>query len=366
MKITNLKIQNFRNYLNQNTNFLNNTNIIIGKNGSGKTNLVEAIYILAFTKSFRGSNDKVVINQETKFTKIKGIINENKVTDNYEFYLTDDKKEVKKNNSVLKQSDYVSNINVVLFNPDDLKIIKDSPSERRKFMNLEISQINNDYLKAINYYNKLIKQRNNYLKTIYVNGNSSLEYLDILTDKIIEYGIKIHKIRKEYLNKINVLFMNYYYKITGIRNIKLEYKSDFNNKTKEEITKKYRKLIDRDVVLGKTTFGIHHDDFVILFNNQDIKDYGSEGQQKNAIISIKLSEVDLIKTIKGTYPILILDDLFSELDKYKINNILKYLKKSIQVFITITDINKINNKYLDDATFYRINKNRVEEMKYGK
>lgn len=363
MKITNLKLANFRNYPYLELNFSNNKNIIIGKNGSGKTNLVEAIYVLAFTKSFRGSLDKIIIKEKESICKICGIVSKNK----YEFVINDTKKEVKiNNNSIDKLSDYISNINVILFNPDDLKIIKDSPSERRKFLNMEISQINNSYLKKLNNYNKLIKQRNNYLKILYVNGNSSKDYLFILTEKIIDIGLEILIEREKYINEINKLLSKYYYKITGISDIKIKYKSDFLNKSKEDLVKKYKQLLDRDIILGKTSIGIHHDDFIILLKNKEIKDYGSEGQQKNAIISIKLSEVDLIKNLTGKYPILILDDLFSELDKYKINNILKYLKKSIQTFITITEVDKIKDKYLEDATLYKIKNNRVEEVKNGK
>ena len=186
MKIQHLKVLNFRNYEKMELDFSPNYNIIYGNNGVGKTNLVESIYVLALTKSFRGSVDKVLIMNNKDVCRVEGIISD-KFETKYKIIIKADGKKVKINDTkVDKLSDYISKINVVLFNPDDLRFIKDSPSVRRKAINLEISQLNNVYLKNLNMYNKLVKQRNSYLKTTNINAYSSSDYLEILTNKIKE------------------------------------------------------------------------------------------------------------------------------------------------------------------------------------
>ena len=186
MQIRSLKLLNFRNYGHLEIGFVDTNNIIYGNNGMGKTNLIEAIYVLALTKSFRGSWDKVVIKNDKNLTKISGIVKDN-IENNYQLIISDLGKDVRiDNNKINKLSDYISKINVILFNPDDLRIIKDTPSIRRTALNIDISQLNNNYLKLINSYNKLLKQRNAYLKTMYYNHNTSSNYLGIITDKLID------------------------------------------------------------------------------------------------------------------------------------------------------------------------------------
>ena len=366
MQIRNLKLINFRNYDKLNLKFNERLNLIIGKNGMGKTNLVEAIYVLALTKSFRTNFDKILIKNNKESTRIEGSIYD-LVTNNYEIIIKNEGKKVKINGtSTLKLSDYISKINVILFNQNDLRIIKDTPNIRRKMLNIEISQLNNEYLKLLQDYNKLIKQRNAYLKTISINGNSSLEYLNILTDKIIDIGLDIHNYRQKFINLLNENLNNLYFKITNTKNLNIEYISDFNNITKEEILNLYQKNFERDVMFGKTHIGIHHDDIMFKLNNENLKDYGSEGQQKNAIISLKLAEINIFFNLKKTYPILILDDLFSELDAEKINNIINLLDQNIQTFITTTDIDKIKKEYLKNCKVFNINSSKIEEVSYEK
>ena len=354
MKIQRLKLLNFRNYESKQFEFSDKFNIIYGQNGSGKTNLVESIYVLALTKSFRGSVDKVLLMNNKDVCRVEGTIEDNYVN-NYKIIIKPDGKKVKINNTkVDKLSDYISKISIVLFNPDDLRFIKDSPSIRRNAINLEISQINNAYLKKLNMYNKLLKQRNVYLKTANINGNSSSEYLNILTDKLIDYGESIYNSRKKYIDLVNSKISEFYEKICGISDLKLEYVSDYKNFDKDKIKDKYQENLNRDIILGKTTFGIHHDDIKFKLNGFNIKDYGSEGQQKNAIIAYKLCELEIFYQIRGNYPILILDDLFSELDREKINNILDLINEDIQTFITTTEIDKINSSILDKSKLFKI------------
>jgi DNA replication and repair protein RecF len=336
-----LKLLNFRNYEKLDLRFHPTLNIIYGKNGEGKTNLVESIYVLGLTRSFRLVHDRTLIHQDFEFAKIEGNVH-NRYQTNYKIILSKDGKKVQiNNNKVLKLSDYVSKINIILFHPNDLKIIKDTPSIRRKNLNIDISQLNLNYLKDLNAYNKILKQRNAYLKQLLVNGNSSTSYLDILTKKLVEYGQRIYKERVKFLEFLNTYVSNIYFEIAKKGELKIEYVSDYHNLTEEGLLKMYEKSLKKDLSFGKTNLGIHTDDMIFLLDGQDLKDYGSEGQQKNAIISMKFAELELFKQQKGYYPILILDDLFSELDEEKIQNILNFITKDIQVFITTTNVNHL-------------------------
>ena len=360
MQIINLKLQNFRNYDTQELLFSKN-NIIYGKNGKGKTNLIEAIYLLALTKTFRSNNEKIVIKENKDMTKINGTILDD-IKNNYEVIINKTGKKVKiDNNTYKKISDYISNIKVILFNPNDLQIIKDSPSIRRKLLNVSISQYDNKYLKILSNYNKILKQRNSYLKTLYINSTQSKEYLDILTDKLIDLGLEIYEYRKNYVDDINIKINNIYKKISNIEGINIEYISNYKDLSKEKLLKKYKENLDKDMVLGMTKIGIHHDDLLFKINNNDIKEYGSEGQQKNAIISYKLSEIEIFKEKLNKIPILILDDLFSELDEEKINNILKLIDNDVQTFITTTEIDKVNKNIKEKSKIFHITESGIKE-----
>ena len=364
MKIINLKLYNFRNYDALNLEFSSKQNIIIGPNGSGKTNIVEAIYVLAITRSFRGSLDKVLIKNGQEIMSIEGRV-EDKITHDYKLTLSDNGKIVKiDNNKIPKLSNYISKINVVLFTPEDINIIKGTPSNRRNMLNIEISQLNNEYLHILNEYNKVLKQRNAFLKLMYVNNLASPDYLWILTEKLIDLGIKLSKMRNDFINNINKYYDDINYKITKNKGLKVLYVSSYKNKTKEELMEKYRYYLDRDLSIGKTSIGIHHDDLVFSKNSNSLKDFGSEGEQKNAVICLKLAEIEIFIKDKGIYPILILDDLFSELDGKKINNILKKLNKNLQIFITTTDLKHINTKILNNCTVFELKNKKVVKKVY--
>lgn len=364
MQILTLKLLNFRNYEKLDLSFNPSKNIIIGKNGMGKTNIVEAIYTLALTKSFRGSKDNVLIKKNSDLARIEGTVVDNYKND-YKIIIKENDKTVKiDNKEVNRISDYLSKINIVLFTSEDLKLIKDTPNTRRKLINIELSQYSNDYLKILTYYNKVLKQRNSYLKNLYINGNASKDYLFILTDQLIELGLKIYDYRVKFINLIENYIEKNYEKITGNSGLKLVYKSDYMNKTKEELQKIYKNELNRDIILGKTNTGIQRDDFEFYLDNNNLKDYGSSGEDKNAIISLKLAEIDIFKCEKSITPILILDDLFSELDEIKINNILEFIPDDIQTFITTTELSKVSDKIRNNSKIFEVNEGIVEEIAY--
>lgn len=344
MQVRQLKLVNFRNYKNLSVTFSPRYNLIYGNNGMGKTNLIEAIFVLALTKSFRGSLDKVLIMNGEKSLTIEGVIS-SLINSNYQITISNEGKKVKINgNNVKKLSDYISKITVILFSSLDLRMIKDTPSVRRKNLNIDISSMDNSYLKLLSNYNKLLKQRNIYLKSMNINSNTDVDYFEVVTDKLIDIGLKINTYRNDFISQINEYIGNIYKNITEEEGLHIEYHSSYNNLSKEEIKKNYKKVLQRDIILGKTEIGIHHDDLIFKLNKFNLKDYGSEGQQKNAIISYKLSEIEFYKKKNNDEPILILDDLFSELDNQKINNLLNILDKNIQTFITTTNIDIVDEK----------------------
>lgn len=364
MKIINLKLSNFRNYTNLELEFSNKQNIIIGPNGAGKTNIVEAIYVIALTKSFRGSQDKVLINSKFNNMKISATVKD-KIINRYEIVISENGKTVKQNgNRVTKLSEHISKINIVLFTPEDTNAIKYAPKIRRNMINIAISQLYNEYLHILNDYNKILKQRNAYLKLLYTNNLASKDYLQILTDKLIDVGIKICEYRKKFVIDINNYLDKINYDVTKKKGLKLSYVSSFKNHNFSSLQKKYKSLIDKDLMLGKTSLGVHHDDFVFSLKGKNLKDYGSLGEQKNAMICFKLSQIELFIKEKRKYPILILDDMFSELDSKKYNNLLKKLNKNLQIFITTTDLNNINTKVLNNCTVFELKNEKVVKKVY--
>ena len=364
MKILNLKLLNFRNYEKLSLDFDPKKNLIIGKNGMGKTNIVEAIYVLAFSKSFRGTKENVIIRYNTDLTRVEGTVEE-KYKNDYKVIVKENDKTVKiNNNKIDKLSDYLSKINIVLFTSHDLLLIKDTPSVRRKLINIELSQFSNDYLKVLTLYNKVLKQRNLYLKTLYLNGIAPISYLDILTEQLVDLGLKLYDYRNNFMKDINVYISNNYEKISGKSGLTLKYDSCYHKKNREELLKVYKDEEKRDIILGKTNFGIHKDDYIFYLNDCNLKDYGSEGEQKNAIISLKMAEIEIFRKEKNVTPILILDDLFSELDEEKINNIMLFIDDDIQTFITTTELDKVNDELKKESRIFYVENGNVKEGIY--
>lgn len=361
MQISSLKLLNFRNYETLELKFSNKVNLIYGKNGMGKTNIIEAIYMLGLTKTFRSNNDDIVIKKGKNIAKIEGTIKDN-IFNNYKIIISNAGKRIKiDNNKIAKVSDYITKVNIILFNPDDLKLIKDTPSIRRKMLNIEISGINGEYLLLLNSYNKVLKQRNAYLKALNKKKDYETSFLNILTEQLVDLGLKIMWIREDFINNINSYISDIYYEITHKGTLKVVYKSEFLEKNKEDLLKMFEKNISREIFLGKTIFGIQHDDLEFQVDSEIVKEFSSVGEQKNSIISFKLAEIKNIEEKLHKKPILILDDLFSELDEEKINNILMLIDTDLQTFITTTEITKVDKRLLANAKIFHVIDGKVEE-----
>lgn len=368
MKIDRLKLTNFRNYNNVNITFNKNLNIIIGNNAQGKTNILESIVILAITKSHRlGVNNNVVMIGK-KRCKISGKIKKDRIISKLDIVQNEDKKELFLNSTkISKISKYISNLNIIVFTPDDLEIIKGSPNIRRNLLNIQLSQMSSLYLNTYNEYNKILKTRNEYLKILYNNGIADKKYLDILTDKLVEKAVIIYKMRNTYISNINKNINNYYNSIGDKNNIYIKYlpNVDFvdfdDNNIKNKLLKKINRNYNKELKYGMSLYGPHRDDFVFYLDEMDLKFYGSQGQQKIAVLAFKLSEIDIFKDITGFKPVLLFDDIFSELDLRKRNKLLKFIKLiNIQCIITTPDIKNLNKKNIEDSYIYEVKNGCLE------
>ena len=368
MKLTKVNLLNFRNCANINISLSDKMNVFIGNNAQGKTNILEAITILSLTKSYRSGVNPNLIMFNKKRAQIKGVVKKNKIISKLEVNILEDKKELRINqNEIKKVSDYISNLNVIVFAPDDLQIIKGSPNVRRNILNMQLSQISKMYLNTYNEYNKLLKTRNEYLKILFNNSIADKKYLDIITDKLIEKAIIIYKNRKEYMDLINNNVDYFYKEISGNSGLKVVYlpNIEFSNYETENmrgiLKEKFNFSYRKELNYGMTLYGPHRDDFYFEYLGKDLKFFGSQGQQKLAILSYKLSEIPIFTDICETEPLLLLDDIFSELDIKKRNKLLKFVSDSnVQTIITTTDLKNISKKYINDACIYEVINGNVE------
>ena len=353
MWIKNIKIKNFRNYKEEEINLEKNINIFYGENAQGKTNIIEAIFLCSLGKSFRAKKDIEMIK-----------LNEKNAVVELEYEKTDREGKIKielgnKKNIYLngikikKLSELLGNLNIVIFTPDDINILKGGPQNRRRFLDIMISQMKPNYMYNLNLYQKTIEQRNNYLRQIR-EFNKSDEMLEIWDEKLVDYACKIYEYRKEFMKKINEKIVNIHSEITDNKEkIKIEYNSDCDSREKYiELLKQRRKL---DIIKGYTTKGIHRDDFKIFINERELGIYGSQGQHRTSILSLKMAELDIIKEEIGEYPILLLDDFMSELDEKRRKHLLEKIS-NIQVIITCTDKIKLENK---DVLIYNVKDGKV-------
>lgn len=342
MHIKKLELTNFRNYEKFKLDDIGDLNIIIGENGVGKTSILESIYVCSLARTFKSNDDDVIINKNKLYAKIKIDLEVQEKLKKLEYTLTDKGKKTKINSSLKKKiSDFISQYKVILFSPDELRLIKESPNTRRNYLNISLSQINKNYIKLLNNYNTLIKNKNDYLKKL--NFNSSLDdtYLEVLDIKISEIGKEICSIRNEYIDKLNKYIKKIFRKFRKDDDLYIKYNSQFLDKSLQEIRNLLKKNRSNEINLGLTKTGVHRDDIEFLHNGNNSKDFSSQGIQKLILLCLKMSELEVLVNDYYEEPVLLLDDLFSELDSVNQNSILNNLNKNIQVFITTTDINNI-------------------------
>ena len=350
MIIKSLELNNFRNYQSLAIDFSKGTNIFYGDNAQGKTNVLEAIFISSTTKSHKASKDKDIIKFFEEEAHIRTYIEKDDEIIKVDMHLRSAKsKGIAINNQRIKKAaELMGILNVVFFSPEDLAIIKSGPSERRRFADMELCQLDHIYLYNLNHYNKIISQRNKLLKDIQMN-HSLRETISIWDTQLVTYGVKIIARRQEFAEQINNIIGKIHKKISGDKEeLKIFYEADTSI---EEYEKNLLANQEKDIRLKQTTVGPHRDDFSFYINDIDIRKFGSQGQQRTAALSLKLSEIELIKKITKDTPVLLLDDVLSELDSNRQNFLLNYIGK-IQTIVTCTGLDEfVNNRFEIDRIF---------------
>lgn len=354
MYIKEIELTNFRNYKEQKVSFSRGVNIFIGKNAQGKTNLLEGIYLNAFGKSFKSVKDKEMIRFGESYCRISSVAEdqENELTTEI-LIQSDGRKGIKRDGiKVKKSSELLERIYIIIFSPEDLKIVKDEPEKRRRFIDRELSQIRTGYLSDLNDYNKILKQRNTYLK----ENNIDFALLDIWDQQLAANGTRIMRKRKQFIERINEISRRIHSDITeGQEHLELKYESSIpaDGNTEDIFYNYLAAARENDIRTGTTSKGPHRDDIKISADGIDLRKFGSQGQQRTAALSLKLSEIKIIEEEKGEKPILLLDDVLSELDNDRQTMLINTLGEN-QLFITTTEINENVASRLPTGKYFKI------------
>ena len=377
MKIKSLKLLYFRNYLSTNIEVHPSLNVLVGNNANGKTNIIESIFCLALGKSYRTKSDSECIMFGETATAMSCIVNKNNRELDIMLGINNKGKSAKiAGIKKTKLTDFVGELNVVLFSPEDLQIVKGSPSLRREFMNREFYQFSRIYHKYYLMYQHLLKQRNSYLKDMRKNPKDelSLAYLETLTSQLAKVALYITKERVSFVQDISKLtYKNMLNISNGQETLKIKYKSsvldslnisEINDEsfTEENLTKVMMKKSFDDIMRGSTKIGPQHDDLEFYINDLDAKMYASQGQQRSIVLSLKLAEINYLKEKTGTYPVLLLDDVLSELDKNRQLKLLDAINENVQTFITTPSISDIKEDLLRKAKVFKIENGNISEI----
>ena len=350
MIIQSLELENFRNYGTLSVHFDSRTNILYGDNAQGKTNILEAVYLSATTKSHKGSKDKDLINFASEEAHIRTYVVKDGLENRVDMHLRKNKsKGIAINGQKIKKAaDLLGLLNVVFFSPEDLSIIKNGPSERRRFVDMELCQLDSVYLHNLNHYNKIVNQRNRLLKDLYANPGLK-DTLFLWDSQLAAFGQKIIERRNTFISQLNEIIYGLHLKLTGGKEeLQIVYEPDVLALDFEE---KLQKCQERDIRLKQTSIGPHRDDFSFAVGTVDIRKFGSQGQQRTAALSLKLAEIELVKKMTKDVPLLLLDDVLSELDSNRQNYLLNSIGE-LQTIITCTGLEEfVNNRFEINRVF---------------
>jgi len=363
MYLENIALRNFRNYEAQELSFSPSINVLIGENAQGKTNLIESIYFLAMSRSHRTARDRELIRWDSDFAKVNGKLKKKSHSVPMEIILSKRGKIAKLNHLEQKKlSNYIGQLNVILFAPEDLSLVKGSPSVRRKFIDMELGQMNKIYLYHLAQYQQILKQRNQFLKQAKYDTKYDQIYLDVLTEQLAADGAEVLFYRFRFIEKLNEWAQKVQTDISnGKETLKIRYKttSEITEElTVEEIFEQlkeiYKKSQKQEIEQGTTTTGPHRDDLIFYVNDKNVQTYGSQGQQRTTALSLKLAEIELMNEITGEYPILLLDDVLSELDDNRQTHLLNSIQDKVQTFITTTSLDGVQMELLNDPLIFYV------------
>ncbi len=345
MHIKNLTLKDYRSYKEKKFNFSEEVNILVGKNAQGKTNVLEAIFFMIIGKSFKTSKEKEVISWNKTNAYIKGEFQKKYREIEIEaFFSKEHKKSIKIDGiNIHKMGELLGSVNAVFFSPEELKLIKESPEDRRRFINVVLSQTNKKYFYLLGRYEKVLSNRNKLLKS---TSDLSLikDTIDIWDRALADLSNKIYIERRNFIEELSPFAKKAHeYLSGGSENIEIKYKSSFEGEDYEQkMIKSLSKNLEKDFRLGFTSVGIHRDDLDIFLNDVEVKNFGSQGQQRTTALSLKLAELEFIKNRVGEYPILLLDDVFSEIDAERRKKLLNFTSKT-QTIITCTEFEEPKN-----------------------
>ena len=377
MKIKSLKLLYFRNYLSTNIDAHPSLNVLVGNNANGKTNIIESIFCLALGKSYRTKSDSECIMFGEAATAMSCVVSKNNKNLDIMLGINNKGKSAKiAGVKKTKLTDFVGELNVVLFSPEDLQIVKGSPALRREFINREFYQFSRIYHKYNLMYQHLLKQRNSYLKDMRKNPKDemALTYLETLTSQLAKVALYITKERVSFVQDISKLTYENMLNISnGQETLKIRYKSsvlealnikdtDDEAFTEENLTNVIMRKSFDDIMRGSTKIGPQHDDLEFYINDLDAKMYASQGQQRSIVLSLKLAEINYLKEKTGTYPVLLLDDVLSELDKNRQLKLLDAINENVQTFITTPSISDIKEDLLKKAKVFKIESGNISEI----
>ena len=377
MKIKSLKLLYFRNYLSTNIDAHPSLNVLVGNNANGKTNIIESIFCLALGKSYRTKSDSECIMFGETATAMSCVVSKNNKNLDIMLGINNKGKSAKiAGVKKTKLTDFVGELNVVLFSPEDLQIVKGSPALRREFINREFYQFSRIYHKYNLMYQHLLKQRNSYLKDMRKNPKDemALTYLETLTSQLAKVALYITKERVSFVQDISKLTYENMLNISnGQETLKIRYKSSvleaLNIKdtedeafTEENLTNIIMRKSFDDIMRGSTKIGPQHDDLEFYINDLDAKMFASQGQQRSIVLSLKLAEINYLKDKTGTYPVLLLDDVLSELDKNRQLKLLDAINENVQTFITTPSISDIKEDLLKKAKVFKIENGNISEI----
>ena len=350
-----IELKNFRNYKDQKVVFDPKLNLILGDNAQGKTNLLESLFIMGLGKSFKTNNDKEMIAFGEKIAKAKCIVagseeNETEI----EIIYSSEGKLIKVNGiKLLRNVDLLENVYVVIFSPEDLKIVKDGPDHRRRFLDRELCQIKPVYYSDLGNYKKVLKQRNALLR----DQNEDIYLFDVFDESLAEYGVRIVEERKKFIERLSVICRNIHSDISSGKE-ELDIKYETSTTDKDSFKTSLRDSFKTDILKGYTNFGPHKDYLSIKINGKDIRVYGSQGQQRTAALSLKLAEIELIKQETGENAVLLLDDVLSELDASRQRYLIETMK-DVQIFVSATGIEEELKNMLPKGNVYYVDNGKV-------
>ena len=368
MRLNNLQLNNYRNYESLELSFDKNLVIFLGENAQGKTNVLESIYVLAMTKSHRTTSEQELIRWDTAGAQVSGAVSRGHSTIPLELFLTKKGRKTKVNHIEQKKlSSYIGQLNVILFAPEDLSLVKGSPQVRRKFIDMEIGQIDPIYLYDLVQYQSVLKQRNQYLKQLFEKKQNDELYLTVLTEQLIEFGSKIIFARQRFVKRLAFWANQLHQKISDEKEVlQIEYLSSVGtvSASLEQVQQQFKDALDqvktREKMRQISLVGPHRDDLNFLINDRNVQTFGSQGQQRTTALSVKLAEIDLMKEETGEYPVLLLDDVMSELDDSRQLHLLETIEGKVQTFITTTTLEHVKDKMSVEAEIFYVDKGHIK------